>query len=229
MKTHVFVIFCLTLTSGWLFFYQKLRVHFSGAKQYRALSANLQDQVEYEEFKNRVLKAQMFEYKQHVAALLPGAIKKKGYFKEASYPLRGLASISAKSSGEHQLVSKSRKLFLKAKAKFKSADYEAASKSFLKLNRDFSYSPYIVESYFLLSESYYQLGQLDLVVQTVGKMVDLFPENELTGYSMLRLGKIYEFQERKEDALNIYKTVLDVFPQRGIASQARQSIRSVEL
>jgi tetratricopeptide (TPR) repeat protein len=82
---------------------------------------------------------------------------------------------------------------------------------------------------FLLVECNFILREFENTIAYTNKMLDLYPENELTGFAMLRLGKVYEEQDRLEDAIEIYKTLLNTFPNRGVASAARNSLRSVEL
>ena len=53
--------------------------------------------------------------------------------------------------------------------------------------------------------------------------------HELTGFALIRLGRIYEMQNRNEEAVDIYKTVLRSYPQRDVASQAKASLKGVEL
>ena len=60
-------------------------------------------------------------------------------------------------------------------------------------------------------------------------MIELFPTHELTGFAMVRLGRIFEAQKRAEEAVDIYKTVLRSFPQRDVASQAKASLKGIEL
>jgi TolA-binding protein len=60
-------------------------------------------------------------------------------------------------------------------------------------------------------------------------MVELFPQSELTGFALIRLGSIYQIQNRNEEAVDIYKTVMRSYPQRDVASQARASLRDLEL
>ena len=60
-------------------------------------------------------------------------------------------------------------------------------------------------------------------------MVELIPHHELTGFALIRLGRIYEMQNRNEEAVDIYKTVLRSYPQRDVASQAKASLKGVEL
>jgi hypothetical protein len=41
------------------------------------------------------------------------------------------------------------------------------------------------------------------------------------------LGRVYELQNRSEEAVDIYKTVLRSYPQRDVASQAKASLRGI--
>jgi len=61
----------------------------------------------------------------------------------------------------------------------------------------------------------------------IQRMIDLFPGHEVSGFSMIRLGKIMESRGRASDAIDIYKTVLRTFPQREVASQAKASLAGV--
>jgi hypothetical protein len=60
-------------------------------------------------------------------------------------------------------------------------------------------------------------------------MVTVYPENELTGYALMRLGKIFEIQNRLEDAGDIYRAVLANFKQPALQKQASANLKAVEL
>jgi TolA-binding protein len=93
----------------------------------------------------------------------------------------------------------------------------------------FGYSPNVPEAYFLMVEGYFQDEELEECTKVVQQMLELFPTHELTGFAMIRLGRVYEAQNRNEDAVDIYRTVLRAFPQRDVASQARSSLRGMDL
>jgi TolA-binding protein len=46
---------------------------------------------------------------------------------------------------------------------------------------------------------------------------------------MVRLGRIYEIENRNEEAVDIYRTVLRSFPQKDVAAQAKSSLRGLDL
>ena len=119
--------------------------------------------------------------------------------------------------------------FQRAKKLFRDKQFGLAARAFVEFIDKNPFSMDINEAFFLLSESYFQMDDYERCLTTVEKMIELFPESELTGYAMIRMGKIYEYQERPEEAVDIYQTVLLTFPERGIASQARKSLQSVEL
>jgi TolA-binding protein len=60
-------------------------------------------------------------------------------------------------------------------------------------------------------------------------MISLYPENDLTGFALIRLGKIYENQERLEDAIDVYKAVLKSYPKVTLQKQAQACLKAVQL
>ena len=86
----------------------------------------------------------------------------------------------------------------------------------------------MIEAHFLLAEGQYQLGQLDAASATIDRMVELFPESEVTGFALVRLGQIFEQRDRYDEAVQLYRTVLKSFPYRGVAAQAEHSLREME-
>ena len=67
------------------------------------------------------------------------------------------------------------------------------------------------------------------MIQWVDKMVELFPENRLTGYAMLKVGGVYEVDGRHEDAIRVYKTIIAVYKDKKLLSQAQKSVKGLEL
>ena len=60
-------------------------------------------------------------------------------------------------------------------------------------------------------------------------MIRLYPESELTGFSLLRLAKIYERRDRIEDAAEIYRSISQNFTQAELKRQAELSLRAVDI
>ncbi|RME17014.1 MAG: outer membrane protein assembly factor BamD [Bdellovibrio sp.] len=226
MNRQVFLSFIFILSSFYIYGYEKLREYFSETKILKSEVKALKAQLHRQHLENLLLQVDVENFKQEVATLLPEVLKKKGRG-EKGYPLRRLASVIYPPQKERLTLYKSKRAFEEAKKNFRVKNYNAAILLFKRFIRDFSFSSYVPEAYFLLMESYYQLGRYEESLQTVNRMVQLFPDSELTGYAMLRMGKIYEERYRKEDALEIYQTVLNSFSDPQLVRQAQIAIQNV--
>lgn len=226
MKTSVFLSFSLILTSAIVYFYGEVRYYFNRPDIYLSQIKNLRQEVAREKFRHQLTSYEFAEFRQYVATLLPDAVKTKD---EKNYPLRSLASVVQKGKNESLLAQRAKDLFERGKAEFRDKKYTLSNRTFMQLLRDHPYSAHIPEAMFLIVEGSYQLQEYDQVISTVNKMVDLYPELELTGYALLRAGKVYEAQERHDEAISIYQTVMRSFPNRGLASLAQDSLREIEL
>lgn len=228
MNTNVFVVFTLTLTLSLSYFYTQLREHFSPTKNLRMQVHALEKKVGEEKFKTQLAHYEFEDFRNYVATILPKEIEKK-HSDEKSFPLRSLASVVQKQTNEKLNIEKAHIAFESAKKLFRDQKYESSVKAFEALVKNHPYSAYLPEAMFLLVESHYQLHEYDNCVRWANQMIELYPENELTGYSMIRLGKIFEYQDRHEEAMDIYKTVIKSFPQRGLASLANAALSAEQL
>lgn len=202
-----------------------IREHFSPAEGLSKKIARLEQDKRHAELRSQLAVDQLNEFKSQVAIVLPEAVNEKGT--RESYPLRQLASVVAK--GEPLVIERASSAFEKAKAEFREKHFEDTVALLQNLIEQHPESTHIIDAYFLLAESQYQTGQEERAVETIETMISLFPESELTGFSLLRLGKIFEKQERLEDAADIYRSVLKNFPQPEIVSQASAALKSVAL
>lgn len=210
------------------YFYTELREYFSPVGHYVEKVSQLETKVKEERFKHLLTSYEFQDFRAHVGTLIPSAIKEKKSG-EASYPLRTLASVVQKAGNEKLMLAKAKSIFEEGKVLFREQKYELATERFNEVIRSHPYSVHVPETLFLLVESHFTMRNYDQCIQYVNKMLDIYPESELTGYALLRLGKIYELQDRHSEAIEIYKTVLKSFPDRGIASLASSSLRAVEL
>ncbi len=226
MKVSVLLIFGLVLTVLWAMVFSAARWEYSGVKQYHLEAAHYQGLLKQQELKTALVEIQMREFRQRVAALMPGKIPQNS---ERDYPLRTLASAVKKNNPYLKSLVTAKNLMEKGKRDFRNGEFGKAGQSFKSVIDHYSYSPDVLEAYFLYSEGLYQTRNFELCAQTIQAMIELFPDSELTGFAMLRLGRIFEIQKRSSEALDIYKTVVRSFPQRDLASQAVNSIRLLEL
>lgn len=209
-------------------FYAELREHFNPLDAFKEKVSHLEKRVKEERFNHLLTSYEFQDFRAYVGTILPSAIKQKGEG-ERSYPLRTLASVVQKHTNENLALSKAKSVFEEGKGLFRQKKYDAAIASFLILIKKHPYSAFVPEAMFLLVESNFVVRRYDQCIEYANKMLDIYPESELTGYALLRLGKIFEFQERYEDAGEIYKTVIRSFPNRDLASLASGQLRAVEL
>ena len=228
MKLPFFLCYILILTAGWMQFYSAAHQVFNGVGEYKAEIHRLKQSNKNIQVMAALETEQFIEFRQNVSAMMPGVLKERGLGEEA-YPLRSLASTLSKPDAENVRGVIAKTLFEGAKTHFRKKQYEIANRQFKQIISRFSYSTYVTESYFLLSEGYFQMNELEQCTETIQQMVELFPSHELTGFALVRLGRIYQIQNRNEEAVDIYKTVMRSFPQRDVASQAKSSLRNIEL
>lgn len=228
MKKGVFLAYCLIL--GGLFTHVHLyaRYKFSGIEQARARIDELQRDVERERFRAELASHELADYRGHVATLLPGALR-DSKDNETRYRLRDLASVVQAQDGDRLALERATGVFEKAKERFRSGAFEESAELFVRLIENFPESRHVPEAHFLLAESRFQAKEYDLCLATIESMMALFPESELTGFALLRLGKIYEYQDRLEDAVEVYRAVLSSYRDQPLLTQARLSLKAVEL
>lgn len=228
MRVTSFLCVMLMLTILWMQIYSSSREIFNGVSEYKTQIQHLKERSEHERLAIALEREQFVEFRQLVAAMMPEVLREKGKG-EAGYPYRSLASILSRSDAENVRKTISRTLFDRGKEYFRGKEFAKGSRVFRQIIDKYGASPYVAESYFLLAESQFQESHLEECTSVISQMVELFPQHELTGFALVRLGRIYEIQNRNEEAVDIYKTVLRSFPQRDVAAQAKASLRGVEL
>jgi TolA-binding protein len=188
------------------------------------------------EFRAELAASTLAEYQQHVATLIPGAARVPAAAKGAphetelqNYPLRQLASVVGLDRGEKLIIERATGHMEKGKAAFRAGLFDEASVAFTEVIEKFPDSIHLAEAHFLLVESQFQIKNYEAAIETVEHMVEIFPESEMTGYSLLRLGKIYEIQDRLEDAADIYRAVIGNFKEEKLREQAQRLLKAVAL
>ncbi len=227
MPLSLFGSFILVLCVFWSWSFAIFSHHFSGVDHQKHAVHSLKKDQEVAALEIRLLREEMFAYQQQIAALMPQVAPEE--FKGAKgYPMRQLASTlpGADSSSLQERLSTA--YLARGKTNFRENKIPEAVRVFSDFIVRYPYAPQIGEAYFLLTESYFRVRDYENATKTVQKMVSLFPGNELTGFALIRLGQIFEYERRPEEAAEVYQTVLKSFPQREVASQASESIRNLE-
>lgn len=229
MNKTALALSSLVMTFVGLLFLAEVRGTLNGAKEYQELANFWKTKVAREQLKKLIVQGQFADFKQDVALLIPGQFRKTKVEKEKQ-KLRDLASVIPH-EGTHEITLglSADKLIKRGKDRVKKREFKDGIKILTTLINKFPDSHHLVEAHYLIVEAYSQQEQATLVITWVDKMVELYPENRLTGYALLKVGGIYEIDGRPEDAVRIYKTIVAVYDDEKLISQAQVAVRELEL
>jgi TolA-binding protein len=223
-QNFLFVIFCLVLTFGLMQSYQAFQNYFSPYKDDARRIAQLQKQVEEKNLTIAQLENQLVDFQQEVAAQIPALQKIQKT--PQTFQLRNLASVTQKPLEGFEL---SGALSERARAEFRNKDFKGSAQSFSSLTQKFPTSPFVVQAYFFWAESLYMNGQSQECLDVVDQMMLQFPDHELTGFIMLRMGQILQSRSRIEEAAEVFRTVARNFSSNTeLKKQSEQLARSLE-
>ena len=221
MNLWAFNSFILFLLLLFMQVFHSYRNHYNDEKILRRQVGQLQSQLAERHMQTTLLQYQMREFQQQVASLMPAAIEQQAY----SYPLRNLASIV--DDPEPISLEQASELYAKAEALYREKHYEEAALELKKIKNFYPDSVHLPEAVFLLTECQYQMALYEESIDSIQLLLEQFAEHVLTGYALLRLGRIYEKHERSEDAIMAYKMVAERFPQAELKQQARQLLEGL--
>lgn len=223
MRPTVFGIFILSTLFVLLNIFYGVKFHFNGTDQLEARVASLSRQLEEEKLRLAISKSDSYSFKNFVATLMPAEKEI-----EKSYPMRTLASLIVGSS-QNIKVEPAGSLFDRGREFFRKNDFQRAALIFQRIMSLYPDSTYSLESRFLLVESLYQIDKWDEAVKVTDEMVSLFPEHELTGFALLRVGSVMQRRNRIEDAAEIFMTVRNSFANQVLKDQANSLLKEIEL
>jgi TolA-binding protein len=141
-------------------------------------------------------------------------------------PVRDLASVLQASSSDGLFAQyKSESLYRRGQKSFSDKLYEEAIADLAKLITDYPESPWRIRAHYLLIESLVQLNRDEQVVKNVEQMVAQYPEDELTGFALLQLAKLYQRKEHFEEAEDLYKIIEKNFSNQEIITELTKNKR----
>ncbi len=219
VSNSLFVIVCLSITVGLLLAYNEFSNYFNQGKEYQIQAHQLRLSIEKEEFKNALLQNQLIDFKQSVAVILPPNSEIKNQI--ANYELQNFASSLRVPASEAQL-DLSGIIFEKGKKLFKEQKYEKSIKEFRKVLNEYPLSRYTVESHFFMAEAFFLQKDYKNSLDLIDQMIQQYPDNDLTGFVMLRMGQVSELNNHLEEASEIYKTVQGHFKNEQLRTQAHK-------
>ena len=228
MKTTGVMVSCIFLTLLMLVFLAEVRQELNGADQQRQLTEFWKKRVAIEQLNKVIMQAQFADFKQEVASLIPDAKPLQDY-PEHDQRLRDLASVIPHEKLKINIGVRANDLIAEGKDAVIKREYEKGVRILKDLIDKYPESHHNVEAHYLIMEAYFNMHQLDKVVDWVDKMIEVFPENRLTGYALLKLGGVYERQSRHEDALQIYRTIISSFEDQNLIATANKNAKLLEL
>lgn len=223
-QNFLFIIFCLILLTGLMQSYALFKDHFSPHRFDQKKIAELKIQLEKEKLQRVLVQNQFYDYQQELAAEIPEleSIQKDS----KTYQLRSLASVSQVPLNGFEM---SKSILEKAKEQFRDGRYDEAAQSFSGLTLKYPTSPQVIEAYFFLGESYFMARKAQECLDVVDKMMNHFPEHELTGFLMLRMGQLLQARGRTDEAHEVFSTVASKFAyNQELKTQAQRLERSSE-
>lgn len=178
-------------------------------------------------FRERLALEDNQETREVIAQNLPSLLK--GLPENSkTYQMRTIASV-VNSSSKALKIERASSLLERAKEEFRAQNFRDSNARLESLLKSFPDSIHGPEARFLLVEGYYQSNDYEACIEVVEQMIRLYPESELTGFSLLRLAKIYERRDRIEDAAEIYRSIGQNFTQIELRRQAEMSLKAVDI
>ncbi|MEY4616678.1 MAG: hypothetical protein RJB66_1638 [Pseudomonadota bacterium] len=210
-RNGVFLFTALIALFFWQWVFFSFDRHFNGMKEARTEITHLKKSIERANVRTEVVQWRFDLFKQEVAKSAPSLMKMTP--PESQQAVRGLASVVQAAPEEFLMLAQFeasiddlRTLFEKQRFK----EVIRKSKNILELN---PVSSSLVVVYFMLAESYYQEHALEECFAIAQQMIQLFPEEEKTGYVLLRVGMFLKEKNRLEEAKNMFSLVAHAFEQ----------------
>lgn len=119
-------------------------------------------------------------------------------------------------------------IYEKARKLFQEQKWEEALKNFEKIETDFPYSKWIVEAHYYACETHFQVRDYKASSDCISQMVELFPENPLTGFQLMRLAQMHEINGQMSEASEIYRIIENQFSEPILKKQSRESLSRLE-
>ena len=202
--------------------YVHLKAHLGEEPILRDQVASLQSQLAQERFRVALKEGEIQDIKSMVARQLPGFLKE-----EQSYQARNIASVV--STPKPLKIDVSEPLFAEGQKLFQERAFKKSAEVLARFTEQYPVHERTTEAYFLLTESLYLSGDYPKTLGMVKTMMTQFPENPLTGYSLLRMGQVLQERSRLKDAKQIFESVLENYEEPKLKLQAKKLSGEIKL
>lgn len=220
-RNNLFLTLCLVITAGLVWSYSAFNQYFAVHSEEGDRTEVIARQLREEQFKRALAESRLRDFSVEVAGVLPAKdIAANSKLSDLKKVLREPAAISLDLSGV---------IFERAKTKFSEKKYNEAYREFRRLRDEYPLSPHSVESAFLAGESAFLAGEPAKCIEMADLMVEQYPDSELTGFILLRLGQLNEDNGRPAEAGEIYRAVQKNFKNPALIDQAKRLTKALEI
>lgn len=224
VSNGLFLVTCLSITAGLLWSYNTFQNYFGQNSEASLQAKHLEKELQAEKFRRVLAENRLQDFTQGVASVLPTNLEQN--LADRGYELKQLSSsVRLPASDKMDL---SGVIFERGKAFFSEKKYPMAIAQFEKLIADYPLSRHVVESNFFLAESSFLSKNFELTLSTVDRMIDQYPDNDLTGFGLIRVAQISQQSNRLEEASEIYQTILSNFRNGALVEQTRRLAKSLD-
>lgn len=213
MKTRrnwIFITFTWLIATGLVWTYGVFRAYFAESPVALYQAKQLEHELAEVKAEKAKLAYQFEDFRQNAALHWPEA-RKKDY--------RWPASIT---------VDLSSALYEKGRAYFHEKKWDQSLEVFADLIKSFPQSRWVVEAIYYQCETLFQVRDFKQSAACVAEMTELFPENPLTGFQLMRLGQVHEIHGQTPEALEIYRLINQQFHEPELLRQSRASMQRLE-
>lgn len=206
-KNWIFISFAMFLVTALVWSHGVFQTYFASRPEAAFEVEKLKTEIASIKKEKKILSYQFEDFRQNAALHWPEA-RKKDYRWPASTSLD-------LSSSQYE----------KGRSLFKKGQLDAAYHTFDLLVTEYPYSKWITESFYYRCEILFQNRDYKNFTKCASEMVELFPENTLTGFQILRLAQSHEIHGQTAEALELYRLVSNQFSFEPVLSeQSRDSV-----
>lgn len=223
----LFLIFTLILLIGLVEANHVFQRHFSGETALVEKVSRLEKNVEKEKLKLSLAQNQLIDFQSEIAQYVDkGDLKSLA---DAQYKKKNILSTLRLPASTSE-IDMSSAVMSRGKDDFIKNKYLSAIESFKEIVRKYPSSPQVIEANFMLAESYFLAQKPEDCLDVVDKMMIHYPDHDLTGFIMLRMGQILQSRKRSVEAVRVYQIIIEKFKKNEILTkQARELLKSTEV
>lgn len=215
-KTSLFLIFNLCLCVALMRVFGIFQNYFDGTRAYEGQIVQMKYELQKLDLMLALKENELSDFKQNVAKVLPEVSSRGILAKRDVRMVASIASVPTKTLSFNWSAA----AFEEGRNLFREKKFDQAIVSFKKTIEMNSSSKHLPEAYFLLAESYYLSGQASDFLRVVDQMITLYPDQDLTGFILLRMGQLFIKQSRPDEAKEVFSTIMKSFDLPELKSQA---------